>query len=69
MKIIEVLKQWLAEQHMTWFDKLTIGGVAVSFVNWMPHAITFLILVWWGLRVWIVVRDEILRKKKVDKED
>ena len=71
MKILELAKQWIADQHMNWVDKGTIGATVLAFANWLPHLVTLLIVVWWSLRIWILVRDEILdtKKKKQKIED
>lgn len=61
---VSTAKQLAADQNMNWLDKGTIGATVLAFANWLPHVITLLIVIWWILRIYILVRDEVLKKKK-----
>lgn len=55
------------DHHFNAVDGSAIGISGLALYQWLPHISAGLSVVWLGLRIYVLIRDEILKRK--DKKD
>lgn len=63
MSITNIIKTAVTDHQFNAFDGSAIGITGFALLQWLPYISAGLSVIWMGLRVYILIRDEILNKK------
>jgi hypothetical protein len=55
--------KWITDHNFNVGDGTAIGVGLLSLLQYLPYVSAALSVIWVSLRIWILIRDEIINKK------